>query len=106
MKTQRKMGRPPGKEYPIQRTMLLTEEDFATLQQLADVWGVSVAEAVRRSIRSQAEQHEHAIKAARIRDMQRRLAAGVPSVDEYLGWKREELEQERQREEAWDAART
>jgi hypothetical protein len=99
------MGRPPGKEYPIQRTMLLTEEDFAALQRLADVWGVSVAEAVRRSIRSQAEQYEHVIKAARIREMQRRLAAGVPSVDEYLGWKVEEMEQERKREEARDAVR-
>ena len=38
-------------------------------------------------------------KAARIREMQQRLAGATPSVDEYLDWKREEIEVEQRRDE-------
>jgi hypothetical protein len=44
-------GRPPGKNYPIRRNMLLTEQDEATLIRLAAAWACSTTEAVRRLIR-------------------------------------------------------
>lgn len=50
---EKRMGRPPGINYPVARTMLLTDEDFATLQRLAAAWSCSNVEAVRRMIREE-----------------------------------------------------
>ena len=55
MEPKRKTGRPPGKDYPVSRTMLLTKEDLVALQGLASAWGCSATEAVRRLIRREAK---------------------------------------------------
>jgi hypothetical protein len=46
-------GRPPGKDYPVRRNMLLTTDDEALLLRVADAWGCSTTEAVRRLIRAE-----------------------------------------------------
>ena len=53
--TKRKPGRPPGKEFPAARTLLLTDEDNEALNALADKWECSAAEVVRRLIRREAK---------------------------------------------------
>lgn len=50
--SEKRMGRPPGVNYPVARTMLLTEADLATLREVAAHWRCSNAEAVRRLIRA------------------------------------------------------
>jgi hypothetical protein len=60
--TTRPTGRPPGKDYPKARTLLLTEEDMATLQRLAEAWSCSGAEVVRRLIRAEGQRLERARK--------------------------------------------
>jgi hypothetical protein len=62
MKIPRPTGRPPGKDYPIARTMLLTEADLETLQRLASAWECSNAEVVRRLIRAEGKRLDRAAR--------------------------------------------
>jgi hypothetical protein len=54
-KSSKSRGRPPGKEYPATRTLLLTSDDDLALNELARTWGCSAAAAVRRLIREKAK---------------------------------------------------
>ncbi len=54
----KRMGRPPGINYPVARTMLLTEDDLAVLVRIAVAWKCSKAEAVRRMIRAEDKKRE------------------------------------------------
>jgi hypothetical protein len=106
--TGRPPGRPRGETYTVARTMLLTPADLASLQRIAATWGCSNAEAVRRLIRERdqaqsLESRGQFVPSARIKAMQERLRGIVPSVDDYLAWKREEAEAEATRDEARDA---
>jgi hypothetical protein len=59
---QKRMGRPPGKDYPIARTILLTEDDLATLQGIAEAWSCPVTETVRRLIRDEGKRLKRRLK--------------------------------------------
>lgn len=53
-------GRPPGKDYPIARTMLLAESDLATLQRIAATRNAAVTETVRQLIREEGRRLDRA----------------------------------------------
>jgi hypothetical protein len=56
MNEEKRIGRPPGRDFPVVKQLRLGTDDAQRLADLAAFWGISEAAAMRRAIKRVAEE--------------------------------------------------